>query len=95
MTHTTKQVVQLALEGEQVWSILMAAKAITKTFKASPTAKHMLAECQAPKIDNKTLWGAAHAMLKRLISSCLAVSACMEAKKRALKGCSFRMHKAD
>jgi len=58
----TNQVVQLALEGEQVWSILKAAKAITKTFKASPAAKHMLAEHQAAlglkvkalKIDNKT-----------------------------------------
>jgi len=66
-----------------MWPILKAAKAITKTFKASPAAKRMLAKHQAAlglkvkalKIKSKTCWGSAHAMLKRLISSCPAVFA--------------------
>jgi len=79
-----QQAVQLALEGEQVGSIL---KAITKTSKASPAAKHMLAEHQAVlglkvnalKINNNSHWGSAHAMFKRLISSLQAVSASLAA----------------
>jgi len=85
--HLLNRSVRLALEGDEIKPILKSAKAISKTFKASPTAKRMLTEKQKAlglkvkslKIDNKTRWGSAYTMFERLVASRPAVSACLGA----------------
>lgn len=87
VAHLLNRSVRLALESAEVKPILRSAKAISKTFKASPAAKRMLADRQKAlglgvrtlKIDNKTRWGSAHRMFKRLLASRPAVSACLGA----------------
>nr|UMO78462.1 hAT family C-terminal dimerization region domain containing protein [Pandoravirus belohorizontensis] len=87
VAHLLNRSVRLALESDQIEPVLRSAKAISKTFKASPAAKRMLANRQKAlglrvrtlKIDNKTRWGSAHRMFKRLLASRPAVSACLGA----------------
>ena len=87
VAHLINRSIRLALESDEVKPILKSAKAITKTFKASPAAKRMLVDRQKAlglkvktlKIDNKTRWGSAHKMFKRLVASRPAVSACLAA----------------
>jgi len=87
VAHLVNRSIRLALESDAVKPILKSAKAITKIFKASPAAKRMLADRQKAlgltvktlKIDNKTRWGSAHKMFKRLVASRPAVSACLAA----------------
>ncbi|AVK75720.1 hAT family C-terminal dimerization region domain containing protein [Pandoravirus neocaledonia] len=87
VAHLINRSIRLALESDEVKPILSAAKSISKTFKASPSAKRMLVEKQKAlglsvkslKIDNKTRWGSAYTMFERLVSSRPAVSACLGA----------------
>lgn len=87
LAHQINRSIRLALDAPDIKPIIDRAKAIAKTFKRSSNAKRMLAERQRAlglrvkslKIDNKTRWGSAHKMLKRLVSSRPAVSACLGA----------------
>jgi len=79
--------VRKALEHHSVHDVLLAAKAICKFFKSSPKAARALREKQEAlhlptktmKIDNKTRWGSAYKMMKRLCASRQAISACFAA----------------
>lgn len=85
LAHVINLCVRLALGLSNVKSVVKAAKAICRTFKASSVAKRALEERQielglpprALKVDNKTRWGSTYEMLRRLTASRPAVSACL------------------
>jgi len=85
LAHVINLCVRLALRLPNVKTVVKAAKAICRTFKASSVAKRALEERQTElglpvrslKVDNKTRWGSTYEMLKRLTASRPAVSACL------------------
>lgn len=85
LAHVINLCVRLSLAIPAIKSVMKAAKAICRTFRASPIAKRTLEEKQRAlrlpvrslKIDNKTRWGSAYIMLVHLTESRAAVSACL------------------
>ena len=81
--HIINRSIRIGLESEAISSLMKKAKKISRFFRSSPKAARMLAAKQAAlhlpvlrlKIDNKTRWGSAFAMVDRLLKSRSAVSA--------------------
>eukprot|EP00009_Paramoeba_aestuarina_P010812 CAMPEP_0201542364 /NCGR_PEP_ID=MMETSP0161_2-20130828/71992_1 /ASSEMBLY_ACC=CAM_ASM_000251 /TAXON_ID=180227 /ORGANISM="Neoparamoeba aestuarina, Strain SoJaBio B1-5/56/2" /LENGTH=239 /DNA_ID=CAMNT_0047950007 /DNA_START=561 /DNA_END=1280 /DNA_ORIENTATION=- len=83
LAHALNRSVRIGLESNHIRDILKKAKRISKFFRASPKAskvllkqqQHLHLSTKKMKIDNKTRWGSAYKMTKRLLASRAAVSA--------------------
>lgn len=85
VAHVINRSVYIGLKNGAVASVVRKANEISKLFKRSPKAARLLEEKQKAlhlptkslKINNKTRWGSAHKMMKRMCASHPAVSACL------------------
>ena len=83
LAHALNRSVRLGLDSAHIKSIVKKAKQISKFFRASPKASKVLLEQQKylqvstkkMTLDNKTRWGSAYEMMKRLVNSRPAISA--------------------
>ena len=83
LAHALNRSVRIGLDSNYIRDVLKKAKGISKFFRASPKAskvllkqqQHLHLSTKKMKIDNKTRWGSAYKMLKRLLASRAAVSA--------------------
>jgi hypothetical protein len=83
LPHALNRSIRIGLNTHRVKSIIKKAKRISKFFRSSPKAskflleeqKHLKVSTKKMVIDNKTRWGSAYEMIKRLIESRPAISA--------------------